>query len=105
MNFEQKDKQVAEKREKYLTAKYGAHQMLLIKKRLAVEMWIFEELGRLYRKENDDHDCQLELEDVLNLDSDEDRRKYAMEMLVNAKESQEEVDKFVDEMLKKAKTL
>lgn len=47
VNFESKEKQV-EKREKYLTAKYGAHQMLLIKKRLAVEMWIFDELGRLY---------------------------------------------------------
>ena len=28
------------KREKYLTAKYGAHQMALIRKRLKVEMWI-----------------------------------------------------------------
>ena len=48
VNFETKDKSKVENREKYLTAKYGAHQMLLIKKRLAVEMWVFEELGRLY---------------------------------------------------------
>ena len=49
VNFDPKHKSNhVEKREKYLTAKYGAHQMLLIKKRLAVEMWIFEELGRLY---------------------------------------------------------
>lgn len=37
-----------EKKKKYLTAKYGAHQMLLIKKRLGVEMWIFDELRKLY---------------------------------------------------------
>ncbi|XP_076441813.1 uncharacterized protein LOC143280919 [Babylonia areolata] len=106
VNFDPKDKtNHAEKREKYLTAKYGAHQMLLIKKRLAVEMWVFEELGRLYCTEDDDHDCNLELEEVLNLDTDEERREYALEQLASAKESQEEVHKFVDELLKKAKTL
>ena len=41
----------ADKRAKYFTAKYGAHQMSLVKKRLAVEDWIFEELGRLYQTE------------------------------------------------------
>ena len=39
------------KREKYLTAKYGAHQMALIRKRLKVEMWIFDQLQELYEKE------------------------------------------------------
>ena len=36
------------KREKYLTAKYGAHQMALIRKRLKVEMWIFDRLQELF---------------------------------------------------------
>ena len=35
------------KREKYLTAKYGAHQMALIRKRLKVEMWMFDQLQEL----------------------------------------------------------
>ena len=39
------------KREKYLTAKYGAHQMALIRKRLKVEMWIFDQLQELYETE------------------------------------------------------
>ena len=39
------------KREKYLTAKYGAHQMALIRKRLKVEMWIFDRLQELYETE------------------------------------------------------
>ena len=43
--------QHTEKKKKYLTAKYGAHQMLLIKKRLGVEMWIFDELRKLYNSE------------------------------------------------------
>ena len=36
------------KREKFLTAKYGAHQMALIRKRLRVEMWMYERLQELY---------------------------------------------------------
>jgi len=42
------EKEVKEKRERFLTAKYGAHQMALIRKRLTVEMWIYEQLQSLY---------------------------------------------------------
>ena len=37
-----------EERKKYLTAKYGAHQMKLIRKRLAVEEWVDTQLRQLY---------------------------------------------------------
>lgn len=40
--------EVKERREKFLTAKYGSHQMSLIRKRLAVEMWLYDELQKLY---------------------------------------------------------
>ena len=39
------------RREKYLTAKYGAHQMALIRKRLKVEMWMFDQLQILCKAE------------------------------------------------------
>lgn len=42
--------EVKEKREKYLTAKYGSHQMNLIRKRLSVEMWLYDELQKLYEE-------------------------------------------------------
>lgn len=47
VNFKDKG-EVKERREKFLTAKYGNHQMSLIRKRLAVEMWLYEELKKLY---------------------------------------------------------
>ena len=50
VGFNIKDSQI-EKKKKYLTAKYGQHQMLLIKKRLKVEMWVFDELRKLYESE------------------------------------------------------
>lgn len=47
VNFIEKG-EVKERREKFLTAKYGSHQMSLIRKRLAVEMWLYDELQKLY---------------------------------------------------------
>jgi len=43
--------EVKHNREKYLTAKYGSHQMSLIRKRLSVEMWLYDELQKLYEDE------------------------------------------------------
>ena len=37
-----------EKRQKYLTARYGQHQMMLIRKRLAVEDWLYDKLRNMY---------------------------------------------------------
>jgi len=51
VNFKEKG-EIKEKREKFLTAKYGHHQMSLIRKRLAVEMWLYEELKKLYESTN-----------------------------------------------------
>lgn len=39
--------ELKDEKKKYLTAKYGAHQMNLIRKRLAVENWMFEQLLEL----------------------------------------------------------
>lgn len=47
VNFTEKG-EVKERREKFLTAKYGSHQMSLIRKRLTVEMWLYDELQKLY---------------------------------------------------------
>ena len=44
----QEDIREDEERRKYLTAKYGQHQMKLIRKRLAVEDWVDNELKKLY---------------------------------------------------------
>ncbi|GFR08341.1 uncharacterized protein TNCT_159571 [Trichonephila clavata] len=48
VNFEPEKGEVQERKKKYLTAKYGQHQMNLIRKRLRVEMWMFDQLQALY---------------------------------------------------------
>lgn len=108
VSFNNKNKEEEkDKRQKYLTAKYGQHQMMLIRKRLAVEDWLYDKLRELYdcQDDSDDHNCKLDLEDVLNLDTDVERREYAQRELVNAQVSREEVERFIDELIKKSKTL
>ena len=48
VNFSTEKGELTERKKKYLTAKYGQHQMNLIKKRLRVEMWMYEQLQALY---------------------------------------------------------
>lgn len=55
VSFNHKNKEEEkDKRQKYLTAKYGQHQMMLIRKRLAVEDWLYDKLRELY-------DCQVRI--------------------------------------------
>ena len=53
-----------EKREKYLTAKYGAHQMAMIRKRLKVEMWMFDQLQIICQ---DEVTCKYSNQDNLSI--------------------------------------
>jgi protein phosphatase 1 regulatory subunit 14B len=48
VNFNTEKGELTDRKKKYLTAKYGQHQMNLIKKRLRVEMWMYEQLQSLY---------------------------------------------------------
>lgn len=48
VNFNTQREAIKEQKKKYLTAKYGQHQMSLIRKRLKVEDWLDERLRFLY---------------------------------------------------------
>lgn len=107
VSFAQKREEEHDKRKKYLTARYGQHQMMLIRKRLAVEDWLYEKLRDMYNCEDeaDDHNCQLDLEEILNLDTDSDRLQYVHESLTDVKKPPDIVNQFIEELLQKAKTL
>ncbi|XP_046388924.1 protein phosphatase 1 regulatory subunit 14C isoform X2 [Ischnura elegans] len=115
VNFTDKG-EVKERREKFLTAKYGSHQMTLIRKRLAVEMWLYDELQKLYEPAdsscgsgvgNSEHrsEVEVDLDHLLDMDDDEQRRRHLQEVLVDAKKSPRDVKKFVEDLLQRAKTL
>ncbi|XP_074029351.1 uncharacterized protein isoform X1 [Leptinotarsa decemlineata] len=111
VNFKDKG-EIKEKREKFLTAKYGHHQMSLIRKRLAVEMWLYEELKKLYESKStkqvtdvNNDEVEVDIDELLDMDSDEERRRHLQNLLINAKGSQSDIKKFITDLLDKAKTL
>ncbi|XP_050429966.1 protein phosphatase 1 regulatory subunit 14B [Adelges cooleyi] len=110
VNFTEKV-EVKEKREKFLTAKYGAHQMSLIRKRLNVEMWLLEELQNLYDMPKRDPavegiECEVEvdIDDLLDMEDDCQRTKF-LEELLSAAKSKDNIKIFINNLLEKIKTL
>ncbi|GBP53604.1 Protein phosphatase 1 regulatory subunit 14B [Eumeta japonica] len=81
VNFSDKG-EVKERREKFLTAKYGSHQMALIRKRLAVEMWLYDELQKLYESNKEStsgsapQEVEVDVDELLDMDSDDLRRRH-----------------------------
>jgi len=95
-------------RERYLTAKYPKHQMGLIRKRLAVEDWVDAELKRLFNISDEDYetyDTIIDLDELLNLDTDSQRSQFIQEKTAHAPQPTSELDKFTEELLKRANTL
>jgi len=94
-------------REKFLTAKYGAHQMALIRKRLKVEMWMYDHLQKLFSSEEESKSnyVELDLDEVLDIEEDTQRRRFILNVLIRSKASREDKNKFIDDLLEKAKTL
>lgn len=107
VNFNTQREAIKEQKKKYLTAKYGQHQMSLIRKRLKVEDWLDERLRFLYgcKDDSEEYDSKLDLEELLNLETDSERRSYAMKMLQNPKQPPAVVEEFVVQLLKQASTL
>merc|ERR1739846_272565 len=108
VNFGGQDKPEEKKREKFLTAKYGAHQMALIRKRLKVEMWMYDHLQKLFSSEEESKSnyIELDLDEVLDIEEDKERKHFILQnVLTSSTASREEKNKFIDDLLERAKTL
>ncbi|XP_011194808.1 protein phosphatase 1 regulatory subunit 14B isoform X2 [Zeugodacus cucurbitae] len=103
VNFNEKGAEVKERREKFLTAKYGSHQMSLIRKRLAVEMWLYDELQKLFDPPSEAID--VDIDEILDMDTDEIRRSHLIRLLSVCKRPQADITKFISDLLDRAKTL
>lgn len=83
--------------------------MALIRKRLAVEMWLYDELQKLYETPKDStaasQEVDVDIDELLDMDNDDRRRQHLTALLVDAKKPQKDVHKFINELLDKAKTL
>ncbi|XP_014675254.1 PREDICTED: uncharacterized protein LOC106815321 [Priapulus caudatus] len=107
VKFNNKD-DVVERKKKYLTAKYGQHQMALIRKRLEVETWLFDSLQYLYSSDGSQDtgdEVDLDLDIMLDIEDESERRHFLEKLLVDAKRPRQDVNKFIVDCLAKAKTL
>jgi len=105
VNFESDKDELSERKKKYLTAKYGQHQMSLIKKRLRVEMWMYEQLQALYEcSETESNDIEIDLDELLDLE-EKRKKEWIRSKLVDAKQPKDVVEHFIDELLERANTL
>lgn len=102
VNFTEKG-EVKERREKFLTAKYGSHQMSLIRKRLAVEMWLYDELQKLFDPPTEAID--VDIDEILDMDTDDIRRSHLFGVLSTCKRPPQDISKFISDLLDRAKTL
>ena len=116
VGFSDKVVKVEHDRKKYLTAKYGQHQMALIKKRLSVELWLIEELQMLYPKEGPGSsspgygsdvvdECDIDLDDLLDIERDDERRRFLRQKLSACPQPSIVVARFIEDLLVKAKSL
>lgn len=103
VNFTEKGEAVKERREKFLTAKYGSHQMSLIRKRLAVEMWLYDELQKLFDPPSEAID--VDIDEILDMESDDIRISHLRRVLSECKRPQQDISKFIGDLLDRAKTL
>ncbi|KFM81728.1 Protein phosphatase 1 regulatory subunit 14B, partial [Stegodyphus mimosarum] len=107
VNFDLDNEEIHERKKKYLTAKYGQHQMSLIKKRLRVEMWMYDQLQILYdsSEESGNYEVEIDLDELLDIEAEPARREWLRNKLVGVKQSEEAVERFITELLQRAATL
>ncbi|KAF6034839.1 hypothetical protein EB796_006855 [Bugula neritina] len=97
-----------EDRKKFLTMKYGQKEIKLIQRRLKVEFWMDEELNKLYDIDTSSgmmYPCDVDLDEVIDLETNIEKRQYLEDSLMDCKKPQILVKEFIEELLTKLKTL
>jgi len=92
-------------RKRVLTMKYGKQQIELIRKRLRVEAWLVEALEELYSNDDASPLIDIDIDEVLDIETESERRKWFQDQLKNCTASREDVQKFIAEILERLKTL
>jgi hypothetical protein len=68
---------------------------------------MYDQLQTLYTSTSDKavDDVEIDLDEVLDLEDDAKRKQFIRDLLINSTSSTATVNKFVDDLLEKAKTL
>eukprot|EP00041_Stephanoeca_diplocostata_P004685 m.49003 g.49003 ORF g.49003 m.49003 type:complete len:110 (+) comp15286_c0_seq1:146-475(+) len=84
----------------------GRYDPKAIKIRIDIEGWVDESLSSLYGVDTVDADHEIDLDYVLEHDTDADREKFIRNLLAAVpKENHSKIDAFVTELLQKVKKI
>ncbi|VDO67537.1 unnamed protein product [Schistosoma curassoni] len=80
------------KRKRYLTAKYDRRTRQKISEKIRLENFVFEHLRTLYCTEVDDYDCDIDLDEISDLKTNDEKVQTLKEKLKSCPAKQEQVD-------------
>jgi len=68
---------------------------------------MYDHLQKLFSSEEESKSnyVELDLDEVLDIEEDTQRRRFILNVLIRSKASREDKNKFIDDLLEKAKTL
>ena len=100
------------KKQKKLTAKYSNTELVYIKSRLNLELWIHEQLNSLYetdkelvhKQDNEVFDDEL-IDKLASHVSDAGKMIYLKKLLKDARKPTETVELFIDELINRLKKI
>ncbi|TNN05588.1 hypothetical protein EWB00_009150 [Schistosoma japonicum] len=61
------------KRKRYLTAKYDRRTRQKISEKIKIENFVFDQLRALYSTEIDDYDCDIDVDEISDLETNEEK--------------------------------
>ncbi|KAL5108590.1 hypothetical protein TcWFU_002290 [Taenia crassiceps] len=85
---------------RHLTARYDKKTRRLMKEKLNLEDFIFAELRKVYMRDDDDWDCEMDVDQLIRLRENE-RQTYMEERLSNAPSSDDVKQTFIQTVLEK----
>ncbi|CAH8488704.1 unnamed protein product [Heterobilharzia americana] len=80
------------KRKRYLTAKYDRRTRQKIGEKIRLENFVFEQLRFLYCTQVDDYDCDIDLDEIIALKTNEEKECNLKEKLRSCPAKQEQID-------------
>ncbi|CAH8443533.1 unnamed protein product [Schistosoma intercalatum] len=91
------------KRKRYLTAKYDRRTRQKISEKIRLENFVFEHLRTLYCTEVDDYDCDIDLDEISDLKTNDEKVQTLKEKLKSCPAKQEQIDEFIQNLLRRLK--
>ncbi|TNN05586.1 hypothetical protein EWB00_009150 [Schistosoma japonicum] len=80
------------KRKRYLTAKYDRRTRQKISEKIKIENFVFDQLRALYSTEIDDYDCDIDVDEISDLETNEEKIRVLKEKLKSCPARPEEIE-------------